>query len=131
MPSTIKNVIIADDDQDDVDIFQEAVVEVSWNVNVTVANDGQKLFEILHKMPKPDAILLDLNMPRKSGKECLEEIRAIDGFSDVPILMLSTSNFKEDVRFCLEKGANGYYVKPQTFCGMLQIAKDICSRYLN
>ncbi|HEX8334969.1 MAG TPA: response regulator [Segetibacter sp.] len=131
MLSNIKNVVIADDDQDDVDIFQEAVVKVSCNVNVTVAKDGQKLFEILHEMPKPDAILLDLNMPSKSGKECLEEIRAIDGFAEVPILILSTSNYKEDVRFCLEKGANGYYVKPQNFSGMLQIAKDICSRYLN
>jgi CheY-like chemotaxis protein len=131
MKSAKKNVVIADDDQDDVEIFQDAVVEVDCSVNVTVAKDGKKLFEILSEMPKPDAILLDLNMPSKSGKECLQEIRAIEGLSDVPVLILSTSNFKEDVRFCLEKGANGYYVKPQTFGGMVKIAKDICSRYLN
>ena len=64
----IKYIVIADDDEDDVAMSKDAVNEVCPTLKVTVANDGVKLLYQLNKIPKPDAILLDLNMPKKSGK---------------------------------------------------------------
>jgi CheY-like chemotaxis protein len=126
MPPVFKNLVIADDDQDDVELFQEAVVETCPDINLTVATDGAKLLNILEEIPKPDVILLDLNMPCKSGKECLVEIRAKDEFNDVPIVILSTSNHEADIDFCLREGANDYMVKPQSFEGMKSIIANIC-----
>ena len=127
MPLAYKNVVIADDDQDDIQLFEEALKETCPDLNLTVATDGVKLINLLEEIPKPDVILLDLNMPIKSGKECLEEIRAKDEFDDVPIVILSTSNQKADIEDCLKKGANHYFVKPESFEGMKSIVANICT----
>src|SRR3954466_2420259 len=111
MPSAYKTLVIADDDRDDLQLFEDAVLETCPDMKLTVATDGAKLISLLHVIPKPDIILLDLNMPRKSGKECLKEIRAKDVFDDVPIVILSTSNEETDINYCLQNGANHYFVK--------------------
>src|SRR4051794_15823414 len=126
MPPTYKNLVIADDDPDDIELFEDAVVDTCPDLNLTVATDGIKLIKILEDMPKPDVILLDLNMPTKSGKECLEEIRAKEEFKDVPIVILSTSSQKADIVYCLKNGANNYLVKPNSYEGMKKIVKAIC-----
>ena len=69
-------------------------------------------------------------MPCKSGKECLEEIRAKDEFNDVPVVILSTSSHKADIDYCLKNGANDYLVKPASFKGMKTIVENICSGIL-
>jgi DNA-binding response OmpR family regulator len=66
-------------------------------------------------------------MPLKSGKECLEEIRAKDHFDVVPIAILSTSSSKSEIDYCLKKGANHYFVKPKSFNGMKSIVTNICN----
>jgi CheY-like chemotaxis protein len=127
MPLPYKNLVIADDDDDDVQLFREALPEICSDLNLTVAEDGAKLIKLLEVIPTPDVILLDLNMPVKSGKECIVEIRAKDKFDHVPIVILSTSSHKADIEDCLKKGANHYFVKPSSLHDMKSIAFDICT----
>jgi len=126
----VKHIVIADDDEDDIAMFKNAVDEICPTLVVTVADNGVKLLAILNEIPKPDAILLDLNMPLRSGKQCLEEIRAKEDFDLVPIAILSTSSSKQEIDYCLKKGANHYFVKPNSFTGMISIVTNICNGVL-
>ena len=119
--------MIADDDADDIDIFLSAAKEECPEMKVTVAWNGQELLDILHQSPKPDAIILDMNMPLKNGYECLREIRQKDKYNDIPVMMFSTSNKKTDVEKCLSTGANHYVVKPDNYNDFRNIAKKICT----
>lgn len=125
MPSDLKYILIADDDEDDVEMFIAAIDEACHAINVTVVTNGVKLLALLSKIPKPDAILLDLNMPLKSGRECLDEIRSKQEFDKVPIAILSTSGSKGEIDYCLTNGANLYFVKPNSFDGMKSIVQNI------
>ena len=127
MPSAIKHIVVADDDQDDVQLFKEAIVDTCPDINLRVATDGAKLLSLIEDAPKPDVILLDLNMPCKSGRECLEEIRAKEDFQDVSVVILSTSSQQKEIDDCLKIGANHYFVKPQSYEGMKKIAQTICT----
>ncbi len=127
MNSPVKHIIIADDDKDDIEMFQDAVDETCPDLKLTVASDGAKLIKLLDTSPKPDVIVLDLNMPFKSGKECMEEIRTKDEFDNVPIVILSTSNQKTDIDYCLTHGANHYFVKPNTIGGIKSIVENFCN----
>ncbi len=122
---------MADDDQDDVELFQSAVDETCPDLILTVADDGEKLLKLLDGIPTPDAIFLDLNMPNKTGKECLEEIRNKEAFDEVPIVILSTSNQKSEVDFCLNNGANHYFVKPNSYSAIKNMVKNICKGKLS
>lgn len=123
----IKNILLADDDQDDVELFEHAVSEFCDTINLIVAANGVELLRLLSVKPKPDVIFLDLNMPRKTGKECLVEIRNNPEYNQVPIIILSTSSQQSEIDFCLEKGANHYIIKPSSFTGIISIVKRICS----
>jgi CheY-like chemotaxis protein len=127
MPTNITNLVIADDDQDDVEFFQEAVEMTCPRINLSFAKNGTQLMSMLKVIEKPDAIVLDLNMPEKSGKECLAEIRNDAGLSEVPIIIFSTSNSEKDIEDCFKNGASYYYVKPKTFKGMMVIASNLCT----
>jgi CheY-like chemotaxis protein len=127
MPPAYKNLVMADDDEDDVQLFQEALAESCSDHNLTIAADGAKLIKLLEVIPTPDVILLDLNMPLKSGKECLEEIRANDKFDNVPVVILSTSSQDADIQDCFKKGADHYFVKPPSLDGMKAIVLHICT----
>ena len=131
MAYPIKNIVIADDDPDDIEMFQCAVDETCPDLELTVATDGENLITILDSIPAPDAIFLDLNMPRKTGKECLEEIRTKEELNDVPIVILSTSNKKSDIDYCLKNGATHYFVKPHTYDGLKTIVENLCNGELS
>ncbi|MDB5193343.1 MAG: response regulator receiver protein [Segetibacter sp.] len=131
MTSLYKHILIADDDEDDVELFQSALDEICPELKVSVASDGAKLIRLLDILQRPDAILLDLNMPYKSGKECLREIRKKDGYNDIPIVILSTSSSKADIDYCLTNGANQYIVKPNSVEGMKNIVRNLCYGNLN
>ena len=76
------SILLADDDNDDVLLFEHALNEVSANTSLIIARDGQELMELLHSytLPYPNAIFLDLNMPKKNGIECLQEIKSNEQF---------------------------------------------------
>jgi CheY-like chemotaxis protein len=131
MPFPIKHILLADDDADDVEMFQSAVDEICPDIKITVAPDGVKLISLLNKISTADAIFLDLNMPRKTGKECLIEIRKENKYNGVPIVILSTSGNKADIDYCLGNGANYYFVKPKSFKELKIIVQKLCNGQLN
>jgi len=127
MITNIKHIILADDDEEDVEMFQTALDETCPRNEVTVAADGDKLLNLLEKLPVPDAIVIDLNMPCKSGKQCLQVIRSQKQYDRTPVIILSTSKLEADMQYCLSKGATQYFVKPKNFIGFKTLARNICS----
>jgi CheY-like chemotaxis protein len=131
MPFPIKHILVADDDADDVEMFQSAVDEICPNLQVTVATDGVKLITLLNKISTPDAIFLDLNMPLKTGKECLKEIRKENKYNSTTIVILSTSGHNADIDYCLVNGANHYFVKPRSYVDLKTIVQKLWNGQLN
>ncbi|MEO5995368.1 MAG: response regulator [Chitinophagaceae bacterium] len=127
MISSNKIIFLADDDVDDCTLFEDALREISSTTHLTTANDGIELMEILENRvpPKPDVIFLDLNMPRKNGFECLEEIKQTSRFSNIPVVIFSTSSQKETVNEVYKKGANYYICKPGSFAKLKSAIQQI------
>ena len=121
------HILLADDDADDRLFFKEAFEEIKIKTLVKVVNDGVELMEHL---TKPDAVLphvlfLDLNMPRKSGIECLNEIKQIDHLKDIAIAIYSTSASDADIEETFVKGANVYIKKPNDFNALKKILSEV------
>ena len=121
-------VYLADDDADDRLLFEEALMELSEDVNLTTAKNGQQLMSFLGNAvpPPPDLIFIDLNMPLKNGFECLDEIRQSKKYEGIPVVIFSTSCQKEAIDNVYEKGANYYICKPNSF----QKLKTLLNRVL-
>lgn len=111
------NLLLADDDTDDCLFFKEALEELPVSTKLTTVNDGVQLMHLLSEkdLPLPDALFLDLNMPRKSGIECLNEIKIINSLISLPVIIYSTSLNKEVVDLLYQKGALYYICKPGEF----------------
>lgn len=124
-------ILLADDDDDDAFLFHEALGQVPIKTNLVLAENGMRLMQILNQENyKPDLIFLDMNMPVKNGLECLEEIRRLDGFDDVRVIILSTSVAKYMLDSAYEIGANLYIQKPTSFAGLVNIlSKCLYSRF--
>ena len=121
------HVLLADDDEDDRLFFKEAFSEIKIKTKVTLVNDGVELMKHLSSNgnPKPHILFLDLNMPRKSGLECLLEIRNTENLKDLPIAIYSTSSSDEDIEDTFIKGANIYIKKPSGFKELKQILEEV------
>lgn len=115
--SPLKNIFLADDDIDDCELFEDALREVSFETKLTTAKDGIELMKVLDKSTtsSPDLIFLDLNMPRKDGFECLNEIKLSPILKNIPIIIFSTSSDREVVDKGYRLGANFYVPKPRSF----------------
>lgn len=113
----IYKILLADDDSDDCLFFQEALSELSIESQLTIVNDGAELMDYLQSAtaPLPDALFLDLNMPKKSGCECLSEIQSIPHFQSLPIIIFSTSFDPQVITALYDCGANYYIRKPGDF----------------
>jgi len=111
------HILLADDDDDDRLFFKDAIEEVNIKTVVAMVNDGVELMEYLNKpgIRLPDLVFLDLNMPRKSGMECLIEIRRDSKLKDMVIAIYSTSGLEKDMEETFVKGANIYIKKPNDF----------------
>ena len=109
--------LLADDDIDDCTFFEDALEELPISATLLTVNDGVQLMEFLSAKSDnlPDALFLDLNMPRKSGFECLEEIKLIDKLKGLPVIIFSTSLNMEVVDLLYEKGAHYYIRKPRQY----------------
>ena len=121
------NVILADDDEDDRLFFSEAFDELKINTKVSTFNDGVYLMDYFNSEDAilPQVLFLDLNMPRKSGLECLKELRADEKFKDVAIAIYSTSSSEEDVENTFVLGANIYIKKPSDFKSLKKVLSDV------
>ncbi|WP_341225363.1 response regulator [uncultured Arcticibacterium sp.] len=117
MNTTKLNILLADDDEDDCEFFSDALNEISPLSSLTILNDGVQLMNFLavESESYPDVIFLDLNMPKKSGMECITEIKAIDKLKNIPIVVSSTSLDSDVVNTLYELGTHFYIKKPGAF----------------
>jgi len=124
----MKIIFLADDDADDRKFFEDALKKVTIPTNLTLASDGLELMSNLETViepPPPDIIFLDLNMPRKNGFECLEEIRNSPKFKDIPIVIFSTTANEVAVNKTYEYGANHYICKPPSFVLLIKAVETV------
>ena len=110
-------VLLAEDDEDDRLFFKEALQEIKVKTVVDFVNDGSQLMNFLNQpgIRLPNVVFLDLNMPVKSGMECLIEIRRNARLKDLAIAIYSTSSSEEDIENAFVNGANVYIKKPNDF----------------
>ena len=125
-------ILLADDDADDRLLVQEAFEENHLLNIMDTVEDGEELMDYLYRRGKydentarPSMILLDLNMPRKSGLEALREIRADADLRSIPVVVLTTSKAEEDIIRSYELGVNSFIVKPVTFESLVELVKTL------
>ena len=118
---------MADDDEDDRDFFSDAFEDLKMKTKINFFNDGLELMNYLGAPNSilPDILFLDLNMPFKSGLECLYEIKANDRLKNIAIAIYSTSASDEDVEATFVSGANIYIKKPSNFDALKKILKEV------
>ena len=123
-------ILMADDDEDDRMMCEEALEESRLVNNVYFVKDGQELMDYLNhvgdytdekKAPRPGLILLDLNMPRKDGREALKEIKEDPNLRRIPIVVLTTSKAEEDIFRTYDLGVNSFISKPVSFESLVDI----------
>ena len=123
MNSNQLNVLLADDDTDDCSFFDKALREIPIATHLTIVHDGEQLMNYLSGNSEnlPDVLFLDLSMPRKSGFECLSEIKENEKLKDLPVVIVSTSNSKDTINMVFDIGAHVYIHKPGDFTQLKQI----------
>ncbi|TDE12856.1 response regulator [Dyadobacter psychrotolerans] len=123
------HILLADDDEDDTSLFQEALEQIQISTRLDIAENGMELMHTLaDNQHVPDLIFLDMNMPIKNGLECLVEIRNSDDFKEIPVVILSTSVADYLLKSAYQAGANLYIQKPTSFSGLVQIIEKCLSR---
>ena len=122
-------ILIAEDDADDRLLLNTAFHETGYDGKLEFVSDGVELMSFLHsaleKELVPGLILLDLNMPRKGGREVLKEIKENKGFKKIPVIIFSTAKNESEVEKCYELGANSYVAKPENYHSLLQFVNNI------
>ncbi|MBD3863304.1 MAG: CheY-like chemotaxis protein [Olleya marilimosa] len=121
------NITLADDDEDDRLFFTDAFDEIKITTRVKTFNDGVYLMDYLNSEDAtlPNVLFLDLNMPRKSGLECLKEIKQNPKFKDIAIAIYSTSASEEDIENTFVQGANIYIKKPSDFKTLKKVLSEV------
>lgn len=121
------SVLLADDDEDDRLIFQDALREIKFKTEVRTVSDGMALMEHLNQpeVNLPQVIFLDLNMPLKSGMDCLHEIKSSVRFENIAVAIYSTSASEEDIEETFVRGANVYIRKPDDFNELKRILEKV------
>ena len=121
------NVLLADDDVNDRMNFKEALEESKMDTSLVSVNDGVELMEYLLKddIELPALLFLDLNMPRKSGMECLKEIKGVARLRNIVIAIYSTSSSEKDIEQTFYCGANVYMKKPNDFGKLKELLNKI------
>jgi two-component system, chemotaxis family, response regulator Rcp1 len=131
MGRVVFEVLLVEDSPGDVRLTREAFKEAKAQINLRVASDGTEAMAYLKregrfaKAPRPDLILLDLNLPKKDGREVLEEIKQCPALMSIPIVILTTSKSEEDILRSYSLHANCYIPKPVTLNGFLTVVKSI------
>lgn len=128
------DILLADDDSEDRMLIMDALHESRLHNNVHCVEDGEDLMNFLHnkdiyadkeKYPLPGIILLDLNMPKKDGREALKEIKADKRLSSIPIIVLTTSKAEEDIIKTYNLGVSSFITKPVSFSNMVEVMKAL------
>jgi CheY-like chemotaxis protein len=127
-------ILLADDDREDCMLVKEALAENRLANDLRFVGDGEELLDYLHQRgpfaapgaaPRPGLILLDLNMPRKDGREALREIKADPSLRTIPVVVLTTSAAEEDIFRTYDLGANSFVTKPVTFQSLVDVMRTL------
>ncbi len=120
-------ILIAEDDADDIELFEGAMKEIYPDIQLTGFENGQTFLSYLSNghVPSPDLIFLDINMPMIDGKTCLKELRNNIQFHRIPIIMITTSANKEDIMDTFYAGASRYITKPPYFNDLVNMFSQI------
>ncbi|TFG88933.1 MAG: response regulator [Gemmatimonadales bacterium] len=120
-------ILMAEDDVEDQMLVTKAFERARLANAVAIVNDGEELLDYLNRRgaygstPRPDLILLDLNMPRMDGREALKAIKADAGLRQIPVVVLTTSAADEDILRSYDLGVNSYIEKPVTFDKLVEV----------
>ena len=130
----IVEILMADDDPDDRLLAERALHEYRLKNGIRFVEDGEELMDYLYRRgkysapgaaPTPGLILLDLNMPRKDGREALAEIKRDPVLHKIPVVILTTSKAEEDIVRAYDLGVNSYITKPVSFQGLAEVMKTL------
>jgi CheY-like chemotaxis protein len=126
-------ILMADDDEEDCELTRDALQDARLANEMRFVYDGQELLDYLRRdgayahpsldAPRPGVILLDLNMPKKDGREALAEIKADESLRRIPVVVLTTSKDEEDVLRTYDLGVNSFITKPVTFAGLVEVMR--------
>jgi chemotaxis family two-component system response regulator Rcp1 len=124
-------ILMVEDNPDDVDLTREALKDAKVHNELYVAKDGVEAMAFLRQeteyqdAPRPDIILLDLNLPRMDGREVLAEIKKDGGLKRIPVVVLTTSQAEEDILKAYDQYVNCYITKPVDFDQFIKVVKSI------
>jgi len=130
-------ILMADDDADDYLLVRDALRQTRHDFQLRFVRDGEELADYLFRRgryadgqdaPRPDLILLDLKMPKKDGREVLQELKSHPRFRRIPIVALTTSMAEDDVAYSYDVGVNSYLTKPVTFRALVDMM-DTLGKY--
>lgn len=133
-PGSPAVILLADDDEDDVVLIRDSFERSKLVNDLRVVEDGAELMDYLTRRgayadparaPRPDIILLDLNMPRMDGREALTEIKTDPELKGIPVVILTTSKTHEDICRSYSDGANCFISKPVTFQSMVEVVAKL------
>lgn len=140
MPTkNLVTILMADDDPDDRKLTQDAFDEAKLSNNLRFVEDGVELLDYLHRRgkyvdpansPRPGIILLDLNMPRKDGREALQELKSDPRFKAIRVIIMTTSKAEEDIIRSYNLSAASYITKPVTFEALVDVIKTLGKYWL-
>ena len=124
-------ILLIEDNQGDIRLFQEAIKMSTFNLNLSIIQDGEHVLDFLNNKtpfthaPYPDLILLDINLPRKSGLEVLATLKAHPVNRRIPVIILTSSQAPEDIQTAYDNHANCYIVKPVQLNDFFQIVNTL------
>lgn len=124
-------ILLVEDNNGDILLIQEALEEGKLSSNLSVTKNGMEAIEFLHRRgtykdaPTPDLILLDMNLPKKNGKEVLAEIKADENLKIIPVVILTSSQAEQDILMSYKLNANCYITKPVDFEKFINVINSI------
>ncbi len=129
--SKVADLLLVEDNPSDVRLTEEALRDAGMPINLSVATDGAEAVEFLHRRgkyknaPRPDLILLDLNLPKKNGPEVLSDIKSDPDLKRIPVLVMTTSSEYDDIQKAYSLNANCYITKPIQLDEFLHVVQSI------
>ncbi len=123
--------LMAEDDPEDQMLVRKAFAQAHLANELTIVSNGEELMDYLNRRPpyqeapRPDLLLLDLNMPRKDGREALHEIKSDPHLRTIPVIVLTTSSADEDILRSYDLGVNSYIEKPVTFPKLVELVTEL------
>jgi CheY-like chemotaxis protein len=122
----ILKILLIEDDNDDIEIIQDALQDNGVQCQVHVIKDGGLVSGYLHTACEtPDIIVMDFNLPKVHGREILKQIKLTENFKTIPLIILTTSSSQDDISYSYREGASRYLIKPTTIVGINAVVEVI------